>query len=294
MRNLGPTVTPRPPRLTRSAAAAVLLLALALVLGACAGELATRGEALRLVGTEVPRATLFEQYDAPLNAVGGLRPYTFTIVSGALPPGITLENGVLRGAATETGAYTLSVEVSDANLSRVSQTYTLQVTSPPPPEFLLDVPLTEVRGPVTIRARLKGARAVTGVRSVVTWDPQLFTLAAEGAAASRRDTTLLWQADETSLQVDLAALGTQLTGDVELYRFTLVPVAPPVRVQASFAAEVTTLSPDPARKHEYLTGIVGAAPPAAGNQSVPPADSAPPDAPLEVVPPADPEGSGRK
>lgn len=289
MRNLGLTDTPHRPCPARGAIATALLLALALTLSACAGELATRGEALRLVGTEVPRAIVFEQYDATLNAVGGLRPYTFTILSGALPAGITLENGVLRGAATETGTFTLSVEVSDANLSRVSQSYTLQVTAPPPPQFLLDAPQTEVRGSVTIRARLKDARAVTGVRSLVTWDPRLFTLAEEGAVASRRDVAVLWQADDASLQVDLTGLGTQLTGDVELYRFTLVPVAPPVRVQASFAAEVTTLSPDPERKHVYLTGIVGAAPPSTGNQDV-----QPPDAPLEVVPPPAPEGNGRK
>ncbi len=237
-----------------------LLVTLALVLGACAGDLAPRGEALRLVGRDVPRGILHEAYDGTFHAVGGLRPYTFTITSGALPAGITLQNGVLRGAPTEAGNFELTVEVSDANLSRVSQTYTLQVTVAPPTRFVLDAPQTEVRNAVTVRANLEEARAVTAVRSVVTWDPALFQLAEGGPVAGRNGFALLWRAGEGELQVDLAPLGKTLDGTVELYRFTLVPVAPPVRVQASFAAEVLSSSLDPDRQHEYLRGVVGAAP----------------------------------
>ncbi|MFA5568124.1 MAG: Ig domain-containing protein [Trueperaceae bacterium] len=238
----------------------LLLVAIGLVLSACAGDVAPRGEALRLVGNDIPRGIVHEAYDGTFHAVGGLRPYTFSITSGALPAGITLQNGVLRGIPTEVGTFALTVEVSDANLSRVSQKYTLQVTSPPPTRFVLDAPQTEVRGGVTVRAKLEEARAVTGVRSLVTWNPEVFRLADGGPVAGRPGVALFWRAEAGELQVDLAPLGKSLDGSVELYRFTLVPVAPPVRVQASYAAEVLSTSLDPERQHEYLSGVVGAAP----------------------------------
>jgi len=247
-------------RRARAGSLTLLVLGLGLVLSACAGDVAPRGEALRLVGNDIPRAILHEAYDGTFHAVGGLRPYSFSITSGALPAGITLQNGVLRGVPTEEGTFGLTVEVSDANLSRVSQKYTLQVTSAPPTRFVLDAPQTEVRGSVTLYAKLEEARAVTGVRSLVTWDPAVFRLAAGDPVAGRSGVTLFWRADEGELQVDLAPLGKSLDGAVELYRFTLVPVAPPVRVQLSYAAEILSSSLDPERQHEYSSGVVGAAP----------------------------------
>lgn len=245
---------PTPPR-RGAVLASVAILAGALLAG-CTGDMATRGEALRLVGQDLPAAVLMEPYEGQLHAVGGLRPYTFTLVGGALPDGLTLENGVLRGVATEAGSFAMTVEVSDANLSRVSQEYTLQVGAPPPPRFALVAPQTEVRGPVTLRARLEGARLTTAVRGLVTWDPDRFELEGE-PKASRRNVALLWRSGPGELQVDMAALGATLGGDVELFSFTLTPRTAPDTVALQYEVEVLTGSGDPARRHEFLVGSVG-------------------------------------
>lgn len=243
-----------PPR-SGAVLALVAIVAGALLAG-CTGDMATRGEALRLVGQDLPTAVLLEPYEGQLHAVGGLRPYTFTLVGGALPDGLTLENGVLRGIATEAGSFAMTIEVSDANLSRVSQEYTLQVGAPPPPRFALVAPQTEVRGPVTLRARLEDARLTTAVRALVTWDPDRFELEGE-PKASRRNVALLWRSGPGELQVDLAALGATLGGDVELFGFTLTPRTAPDTVALRYEVEVMTGSGDPARRHEYLAGSVG-------------------------------------
>jgi len=261
----------------RAAATATAFVAALLALAGCAGDLATQGEALRLLGGGLERAVLHEQYAVTLNAVGGLRPYTFTLTGGELPPGLALENGAFRGVPTEVGAFEVTVQVSDANLSRVTQTYTLQVVRTPQPRLVVDAPLTEVRGDVTLRVRLEDARSVTGVRSLISWDPEVYSLVEASPVSARRDVALLWQAEPGLLRADVAGLGRQLTGNPELFRLTLRPTTPPVRVQVTFAAEVVSASADPDRKHDYLTGVVGAAPrPATSEDAGPtpgPADS---------------------
>lgn len=49
-------------------------------------------------------------------ATGGTQPYAFAVVSGALPPGLSLTGtGVLSGTPTVAGTYTFLVEATDAN-----------------------------------------------------------------------------------------------------------------------------------------------------------------------------------
>jgi len=52
-----------------------------------------------------------------VSAAGGKKPYTFSVTSGALPPGFTLnpDNGVLGGAATQAGTYDFTVQVKDSS-----------------------------------------------------------------------------------------------------------------------------------------------------------------------------------
>jgi hypothetical protein len=73
-----------------------------------------------------------------LAATGGTTPYTFTVTSGSLPPGLTLAgNGTLSGtpassAAIETGVHNFQVSITDANgLSSTPQAYSIRVSVPP-------------------------------------------------------------------------------------------------------------------------------------------------------------------
>ena len=75
-------------------------------------------------------------YSTALNAIGGTQPYSWSVSSGALPPGLSLgpSTGVLSGTPTTAGAYTFTATVSDAANPPGShaRAFTLQVTSPPP------------------------------------------------------------------------------------------------------------------------------------------------------------------
>jgi large repetitive protein len=70
-----------------------------------------------------------------LTASGGTSPYTFSITSGSLPPGVSLSSsGALSGAPTYTGAYSFTVQARDSSTGSGpysgTQTYSGNVGAP--------------------------------------------------------------------------------------------------------------------------------------------------------------------
>lgn len=62
----------------------------------------------------LPSATVGSSYSGTLNASGGIAPYTWTVISGALPPGLSLStSGVISGTPTTAGTYNFTVQVID-------------------------------------------------------------------------------------------------------------------------------------------------------------------------------------
>ena len=73
-------------------------------------------------------ATVNTPYSQVILASGGLAPYTWQLVSGTLPQGITFSAaGVLSGTPTQSGPFTFTVRVRDALLTQVDKTFTLPV-----------------------------------------------------------------------------------------------------------------------------------------------------------------------
>lgn len=73
---------------------------------------------LSLADTTLPEATVGEPYAATLTSWGGTPPLAWSVVGGALPAGLTLEeDGQIRGTPTEAGAVTLRIGVTDASAS---------------------------------------------------------------------------------------------------------------------------------------------------------------------------------
>jgi LysM repeat protein len=68
-------------------------------------------------------------YSATLAATGGSAPYTWTVTSGTLPPGLILStSGVLWGSPTTSGAYTFGIQVQDSIGALGSQSYNVSVS----------------------------------------------------------------------------------------------------------------------------------------------------------------------
>lgn len=82
----------------------------------------------------LPWATVATAYSLNFAASGGTAPYTWTLASGSLPPGFSLNSsGLLSGIASQTGTYFFTVTVTDGSGFSASQACSLLVTLPPTP-----------------------------------------------------------------------------------------------------------------------------------------------------------------
>jgi hypothetical protein len=75
------------------------------------------------------KTTVGASYSADMKVTGGKGPYTFSIIKGSLPPGVTLNSstGHLGGTPATAGTYTFTSKVVDANGSSDTDTCTIVV-----------------------------------------------------------------------------------------------------------------------------------------------------------------------
>ncbi len=94
----------------------------------------------------LPNGTNGVAYSQQLAAVNGHLPYSWSLVSGSLPSGLTLAaNGVISGTPTNNGTFTFIVQVADTLSETGTQALALTVGSPPS-----NVALQPTNNPVTV------------------------------------------------------------------------------------------------------------------------------------------------
>lgn len=83
-----------------------------------------------LTPTSLPSGTFNVPYSQTLTATGGLAPYTFTFISGNLPPGLNLAmNGSLSGTPTSTGTFNFTAQATDGANFTGTRAYSLLILS---------------------------------------------------------------------------------------------------------------------------------------------------------------------
>src|SRR5712691_8748973 len=85
-----------------------------------------------IITTTLPDAVRTRPYSATIEAVGGKTPMSFFVVSGTLPPGLTLDRtGALLGSPTASGTFTFVVVGTDADgIDTPPVTLTIRVFEP--------------------------------------------------------------------------------------------------------------------------------------------------------------------
>ncbi len=92
----------------------------------------TPNAAPALTFSDPPGAVVGQAYSQQLTVTDGTSPYTWSVTSGTLPPGLTLSSdGLLSGTATASGSYTFTVRVVDASGSAATRSVTLLVSDRP-------------------------------------------------------------------------------------------------------------------------------------------------------------------
>ena len=86
---------------------------------------------LLVTTTSLPNGTPGVVYNQTLSAFGGQPSYSWTNISGALPPGLSLAtNGVISGTPTANGTFNFTVQVTDALSATATQMLALTVSAP--------------------------------------------------------------------------------------------------------------------------------------------------------------------
>ncbi len=89
------------------------------------------GEPLRFTTTALPDGEVGEAYAERLAAAGGVPPYTFALVGGELPAGVTLSPaGDIAGTPTVEGDFAPVVQVTDATDATAEGTFPFSVFAP--------------------------------------------------------------------------------------------------------------------------------------------------------------------
>ena len=131
-----------------------------------------------------------------------------------------------------------------------------------PPELRLDVPPTEIRGPATVRVLVDG-RNVQGLRSVLSWDPDVLRLVPGSVRSESSSIAVLFDVGAAELQLDVALLGSPRSGTIAVARFELEPVATADSDGEAATADVfvrTRTEYSAARSHAYDEATFGTEP----------------------------------
>jgi hypothetical protein len=105
---------------------------------------------------------------------GGLAPVTFTLIAGALPPGLSLNSssGAFTGTPTTVGTYSFSVRVTDSEspAQTATGTFTFTIFPPPPENGIVTVTATSgnVVNTIEIAVTVPSPTANTSLRTANT------------------------------------------------------------------------------------------------------------------------------
>ena len=86
-----------------------------------------------LLTATLPSAQVNTAYYAGLSAAGGTPPYTWSVISGTLPPWLNLapDTGVISGTPDTQGTFSFLVRVTDSTATSAQQVFRISVAAPP-------------------------------------------------------------------------------------------------------------------------------------------------------------------
>ena len=118
---------------------------------------------IQVIPGNLTSGTSGKSYSTTLYVAGGTSPYTWSLVSGSLPTGLTLNtSGTITGTPTSSGTYSFKATVKDSASKTATAAYTLAIAAP------LKLSTSSVSGG-TVGTSYSTTLAATGGTSPYTW-----------------------------------------------------------------------------------------------------------------------------
>ncbi|WP_250901836.1 MULTISPECIES: putative Ig domain-containing protein [unclassified Dyella] len=201
--------------------------------GSQAYTVTVNAPAITFTRTTLPGGQVAVAYSQTVSATGGSGSFTYSLTTGALPPGIALSSaGAISGTPTAAGNYSFTVTATDTNGFTGSQAYTVGINQPVP-VAVNDTATTPANAPVTInvtandtgpitsiavaQAPAHGAATVSGLNAVYTpatnfFGTDTFTYTATGPGGTSAPATVTVTVTPLAVPVAAAQSGTVLAG----------------------------------------------------------------------------------
>ncbi|MGD1077533.1 MAG: Ig domain-containing protein [Candidatus Sulfotelmatobacter sp.] len=129
-------------------------------------------------------------YTASLSATGGVAPYYWSLITGALPSGIQLHasSGVITGMTALTGSYPFTAKVTDASGHSATTAFTLTVSSSSASGTVLSI--SPVSTALASQAQQQFTASISGTAdTAVTWSASAGTISSSGAFTAPKVTS---------------------------------------------------------------------------------------------------------
>ncbi|MFC4763153.1 putative Ig domain-containing protein [Dyella koreensis] len=131
--------------------------------GSQAYTFAVNAPTITISPAALPGGQVAVAYSQALSASGGSGGYTYSLVSGALPPGVALSSaGGLSGTPSAAGNYSFTVKATDGLSFSGTQAYTLGINQPAP-IVVNDTATTPANAPVTIAVTTNDTGPITTI-----------------------------------------------------------------------------------------------------------------------------------
>ncbi len=93
---------------------------------------ASAATVLRLaVASPLPNGTVGTVYGISLAAAGGTGPYSYSLIAGTLPPGLSISGGLILGTPSAAGSYLATIQVADSSATPLVSYGQLKLTIDP-------------------------------------------------------------------------------------------------------------------------------------------------------------------
>lgn len=182
-------------------------------------------------GSPLPSSVVSNIYSVTLSATGGETPYTWAVVSGNLPAGLTLSptTGRIDGTPTALGVANFVVRVTSANGQFADKTFSLTITPPVPPTITTTSPLTNG----AVGSVYGNTLTASGGKSPYTW-----SIVSNSLPAGLGLNTSTGAITGTPTVVTTTNFTVRITGADTLYSekmfsLTITPPVPPTITSAS-------------------------------------------------------------